>query len=131
MVALPSVSPTTLGKGGCFAEWLMATLGKGREALPSALLVALGKASLPLLGAMAIALGKDSVPLPSAMTIALSELPSFVECLGDCTRHSWEICFFAFFLFIASTHTYITQPSHIYHISHNNHIYHTAITYNP
>ena len=126
MVALPSVSPTTLGKGGRFAEWLMAALGKGREALPSALLVALGKASLPLLGAMAIALGKDSVPLPSAMTIALGNLLSFAECLGDYTRYSWEICFFLhFFVYCIHTYIYHTTITYISHITQQSHISHS------
>ena len=99
------------------------TLGKGREALPSALLVALGKGREALSSALLVALGKASLPLPSAMAIALGKLPSFAKCLSDCTRHSWEICFFCIFFCLLHPHI---------HISHNHHIYityHTTITY--
>ena len=112
--SLPSVSTTTLGKGGRFAECLI----DGTRQWQGGFAECLTRQSLPAFAECNGHSTRQSLPaLPSVLVIALGIAEKFV--------------FFCIFLFIASTHTYITQPSHIYHISHNNHIYHTAITYNP
>ena len=106
--SLPSVSPTTLGKGGRFAEWLM---GGTRQRQ----------------GGFAECLTCDT----------RQSIPSFVECNGHNTRQSLPALpsvlvialgiagKFAFFAFFCLLHPHI-------HISHNHHIYityHTTITY--
>ena len=115
--SLPSVSPTTLGKGGHFAECLMGGTRQRQGGFVECFTCGT-RQSLPAFAECNGHSTRQSLPaLPSVLVIALGIAGKFA--------------FFCIFLFIASTHTYITQPSHIYHISHNNHIYHTAITYNP